>query len=218
LEHVLLPNLPLRSQTKRILATVLFAVAWGGAVTWGVRAMAAYENKPGSVGKIAAEWPSLKLERAKDRATLVLVAHPQCPCTQATMTELAGIMAEAQGKIAAYVLFVTPHDAPADWEQTNLRRSAAAIPGVTAVTDVDGIESQLFGGETSGYTLLFSAEGRLLFSGGITASRGHEGENAGESAIVALARGEKPVVTKTLVFGCPTEDRVVSNGKGTFSR
>jgi hypothetical protein len=38
--------------------------------------------------------------------------------------------------------------------------------------------------------------GCLLFSGGITAARRHAGDNAGESAIVALLNNQ------TLVFGC----------------
>ena len=38
---------------------------------------------------------------------------------------------------------------------------------------------QRFGAETSGQTLLYDRDGRLLFSGGTTGSRGHDGDNAG---------------------------------------
>ena len=37
-----------------------------------------------------------------------------------------------------------------------------------------------------GQTLLYDAGGTLIFSGGITGSRGHAGDNAGEAALVAL--------------------------------
>jgi hypothetical protein len=47
----------------------------------------------------------------------------------------------------------------------------------------------------------------LLFQGGITASRGHEGENAGENAIVAIVNGRAAPQNKTLVFGCALPDR-----------
>jgi hypothetical protein len=47
----------------------------------------------------------------------------------------------------------------------------------------------------------------LLFSGGITASRGHAGGNAGESAIVALVNHQTPAQTETLVFGCALANR-----------
>jgi hypothetical protein len=204
--HCLRRSAHLHRRTKRIVTTALFAVVWAAAIAGGLRALAAYENTPGTAGAVPPEWPSRVILPAADRATLVMAAHPRCPCTDASIAELAQIMAEADGKIAAYVLFATPKGAAADWEQTSLRSSAAAIPGVTVVTDTDGVECRRFGAETSGHTTLFSAQGRLLFNGGITGSRGHAGENAGESAIVALAKGETPVLTKTRVFGCPISD------------
>jgi hypothetical protein len=70
------------------------------------------------------------------------------------------------------------------------------------IFDPDGVEARRFGAETSGHTLLFAGDGRLLFSGGITASRGHAGDNAGESVIVALVNNQTPALTRTLVFGC----------------
>ena len=136
-----------------------------------------------------------------------MLAHPHCPCTAASVGELAQIMARLQGKVAAYVLFVKPKEAGRDWDDTSLRRSAEAIPGVNVVFDPDGVEARRFGAETSGHTLLFAADGRLLFSGGITASRGHAGDNAGERAIVALVNNQTPARTQTLVFGCSLANR-----------
>jgi len=132
----------------------------------------------------------------------VMVAHPHCPCTTASVGELAKIMTQLQGRIAAYVLFVKPKATGRDWEDTDLRRSAEAIPGVKVVFDPDGQEASRFGAETSGHTFLFGVDGRLLFSGGITASRGHAGLNLGESSIVALLNKQIPIRTETLVFGC----------------
>ncbi len=145
-----------------------------------------------------------------------MLAHPKCPCTRASIGELAQIVAETQGKLTAYVLFTKPQGAGADWDDTELRRSAAAIPGVTVVTDADGSEARRFGAETSGHTLLFDPDGALLFSGGITASRGHAGRNAGESAIIAAVNGGRSDSAGTPVFGCslirqPGEEAVCLN-------
>jgi hypothetical protein len=41
-----------------------------------------------------------------------------------------------------------------------------------------------------------------VFSGGITASRGHEGDNAGRAAIEQLVRHERADRLSTWVFGC----------------
>lgn len=180
----------------------MFAIVWIAAVAFGLGVLFQYENKPGPVGALSPEWPAAHIERAADRPTLVMLAHPHCPCTAASINELAQVMARLQGKVAAYVLFVKPKESGRDWEETNLRRSAEAIPGVKVVFDPDGVEAGRFGAETSGHTLLFGADGQLLFSGGLTASRGHAGENAGESAILALVNHQTPARDRSLVFGC----------------
>jgi hypothetical protein len=133
------------------------------------------------------------------------------------MDELAQVTAHIQGKARIYVLFYTPSPSRsgglvgADWENTDLRRSAEKIPGVTVLSDVDGIEARRFGAETSGHTFLFATDGSLLFNGGITASRGHSGDNAGEGAIVSLIDNHSVERQQTFVFGCAINDR---NRKG----
>jgi hypothetical protein len=105
------------------------------------------------------------------------------------------------------VLFVKPAGAGTDWDDTELRRSAAAIPGVTVLTDENGTEAARFGAETSGHTLVFDRNGTLLFSGGITASRGHAGENAGESAVLAALTQQRIMRDRTPVYGCSLTNR-----------
>ncbi len=112
-----------------------------------------------------------------------------------------------QGKIHAYVLFLKPKESDAEWQETDLRRSAASIPGVAVLSDVDGVEAYRFGAETSGHVLLYDHDGSLLFSGGITESRGHAGDNAGESVIEALVNNQSPARASTFVFGCALNNR-----------
>ena len=199
---------PQKRLLRHLLTTGIFGVAWIVAVAVGLGTLWSYESTPGSVGRVSTAWPaSSKISRQTQHPTLVMLAHPRCPCTQASVDELAKIMAHLQGKVSAYVLFLTPHTAPADWENTELRRTAAKIPGVTVVSDVDGVEAKKFGAETSGHTFLYDHHGRLLFNGGITQSRGHSGDNTGESAIVALVTDHHSVAAKTFVFGCPLVDK-----------
>ena len=118
------------------------------------------------------------------------------------MEELNRLLAKCPEKPAAQVWFFKPRDFAADWTRTGFWREADAIPGVTAHEDVDGHEAALFGAETSGYVLLYDTQGQLLFSGGITASRGHAGENAGENAIISMLAGKAPGLQRTPVYGC----------------
>lgn len=162
-----------------------------------------YENAPGSAGAPPSEWPlDSGIHLATDRATLIMLTHPHCPCSRASMGELARLMAQAQGRVTAYALFVKREGTSDDWEKTDLWQSAASIPGVNIVVD-DGVEAERFHAETSGQTVLYDAEGHLLFSGGITGSRGHSGDNAGRSAIVSLLNSGEAEQAETSVFGCP---------------
>ena len=179
---------------------------WLGLIGAGLRVIWGYENSPGVAATPANYWPvESRLERTPGRATLVMLAHPHCPCTRASMGELAQVMARLQGKVAAYVLFYTPRGSNRTggsglgWENTELRRTAGQIPGVTVLSDVDGAEARRFGAETSGHTLLFDSTGRLLFNGGITGSRGHSGDNVGESAIVS----NRPLPVKRRISPVP---------------
>jgi hypothetical protein len=115
-------------------------------------------------------------------------------------------MAQSQGHLSAYVLFLKPSGFSDGWEKTDLWQSAAGIPGVKPIVDDDGVEARRFHATTSGQTVLYDAEGRLLFSGGITLARGHAGDNAGRSAIVSLVNAKIAEQAETPVFGCPLFD------------
>jgi len=163
-----------------------------------------YESTPGLAAAAPLSWPAdSQLQPASDRASLVMLVHPQCPCTRASIGELAAIMAHCEGRVNAYVLFMKPEGSAENWEKTDLWQSAAKIPGVSVISDPNGEEAQRFHAVTSGQTLLYDTKGQLLFTGGITASRGHSGDNAGRSAIVSLINREVPDTTETSVFGCP---------------
>lgn len=196
------------SSRKNILITAVFGAAWMAALGFGARTLFKYETTPGSPGFVSSNWPTASIVRRQtDKPTLLMLAHPHCPCTRASIGELAQVMAHAPGKANAFVLFVKPRGAGPDWDDTELRRSAAAIPGVTVLTDENGTEAARFGAETSGHTLVFDRAGTLVFSGGITGSRGHAGGNAGESAVLAALNGDTVNRSRTPVFGCSLQKR-----------
>lgn len=179
-------------------------VLWLLMVCTGIGFLWSYERTPGVAAAALPQWPAdSPVRRATDRATLVMLAHPHCPCTRASLGELARLMAQAQGRVTAYVLFVKPSELPDGWEQTDLLASAAAIPGVSVVRDDEGVEAGRFRAATSGQTMLYDAGGKLLFSGGITSGRGHEGDNAGRAAVVSLLTAGGAGQSETPVFGCP---------------
>jgi hypothetical protein len=183
-------------------------VLWLSAVLAGSGALWRHANSAGDSGKAPASWPEAStLVRSTTRQTLVMFAHPHCPCTRASLGELALLMARSGQGLEAYVVFLEPDGAPDGWTHTGSVETAAHIPGVTVLFDKSGREAGLFGAATSGQTDLYDAGGRLLFSGGITAARGHAGDNAGRDAIVEWTSTGTAHRGCTPVFGCALADR-----------
>jgi len=184
-----------------------FAGLWLIAVTGGLGILLKYSATPGNAGDPPSHWPTNSpIRPPSGRPVLVMMAHPRCPCTRASLEELARLMARNAGRLDARVVFFAPPHADEDWWSTDLWSGASAIPGVEVVLDRDAIEARRFGTETSGHALLYDGEGRLLFSGGITVARGHAGDNAGLGAVEALIRGETTARRRTPVFGCALHD------------
>lgn len=138
--------------------------------------------------------------------TLVVAVHPRCPCSRATMEELARTLAAHPHGLRVRVLFWKPAGASDDWSRTGLWEQAKRLPGATVSVDEGGVELKRFGAATSGHVLFYAGDGRLLFSGGVTVSRGHEGDSASLEALRRRIRGETDKYIETPVFGCPISD------------
>lgn len=188
---------------KQYFLPLIGATVWLTIVGAGLWHLSAYKHIPGTVVALPNDWPrNTAVRRSQIVPTLVMAVHPRCPCTRATISELERILAQVQGRVHTEILFFRPVDSSPDWCKTDLWASAAVLPGVTVRTDPGGIEAARFGAETSGHCILFAPDGRRLFVGGITPFRGHEGDNAGRTALISLlTRGTQEVET-TPVFGC----------------
>lgn len=163
-----------------------------------------YESTGGHTGETPSEWPKeSSLTHDSVRPTLVMFAHPKCPCTRASLGELNRLLAKCDQRLAAHVFFLKPEGQTDDWVKSDLWHSVANIPGLVLHEDAGGHEAEHFGAQTSGHVVLYDSHGLLLFKGGITAARGHAGDNAGESLIRSLLSGEDSSPGKqTPVFGC----------------
>jgi hypothetical protein len=137
---------------------------------------------------------------------LVMFVHPRCPCTRASLSELNAIANIAGSRVSTAVVFLRPEGMPGGWERTDSWSSAARIPGATLLSDHGGIEAARFGADTSGYVVLYDPEGRLLFSGGITGSRGQAGDNWGRRQVLSLVMEHRTDRLAHAVYGCPLHD------------
>ena len=195
--------MPAPRQRRSLFVAIAAATAWIGVLCTGWYVLADYESRPGPAADVPVTWPSESAVRpASDKATLVMLAHPRCPCTRASLNELAVLATRLRGRLQTEVFFYKPEGAPDAWAHTDLWRSAERLPGVSVHVDEEGAEAARWGALVSGQTALYSPDGRLLFAGGITGARGHAGDNHGRRAVIDWVTKGRADRAQTFVFGC----------------
>lgn len=184
-------------------ARLIVAVGvWGAATAGGLYTIAAH----GAAAGAAAEAPPTLAASLREpgHASIVVTAHPSCPCTRATLHELERILSAASAKPAhAGVVVLFAGNAKRDHVAAELRALAARVPGARVIDDPKLEIAKSLGAHTSGTVLFYDAAGALKFNGGITVSRGHEGDSNGGDTLRALLASEAPRTRSTPVYGCP---------------
>jgi hypothetical protein len=177
-------------------------VIWSLAIAAGVVWLTDYATRPGHPAHAPSKIPSSILKNRKQNLPMLLVvAHPYCPCSRATIRELNHLVSSTAGLADVKVLFFQPSDRPREWVESDLWREASVISGVTVSAATED-EFKALGAATSGQVFLYDAAGNLVFSGGITNARGHEGSSNGRAAIEQYLRGGSLFASQTPVFGC----------------
>jgi hypothetical protein len=193
----------MRARPVVVTASLTIAAAiWVSTVAASYRAIRRFESTPGRAAAAPTSWPAgSSLVRAEGASTLVMLVHPQCSCTRASLQELQAVIEKSPRTLRTYVVVFRPHQARAGWEQTDIYAAAMRLRGTRVIVDEDGREAKRFGAFTSGQTFLYDADGRLRFEGGITLLRGHAGLNSGRAGVIHIANGEMGKGTHP-VFGC----------------
>jgi hypothetical protein len=178
-------------------------LVWAFGIGAGLEWIWRYQSTGGVVGVAPASWPTVTaIHPAVRSPTLLMFVHPRCSCSRASLAELADLMEKDHGQVSAWVVFLKPELSTSDWEQTGLLAQARSIPGVRVLLDQGGAEAKRFGVHTSGHVILYGNEGQLLFSGGITASRGHVGDNNHLQQVVSILAGGTGESPFAPVYGC----------------
>jgi hypothetical protein len=187
-------------------AWLLVFCLWLGLIAGGYAWLLGYSFAAGKTSAAPRTLPSSWASPTSPaRPQLLLALHPHCPCSLATIRELAKILTRAPHTSDVTVLMYKPASEPDSWLKGTLfdecRRMNCQIR-----PDPDGQMAASLGSLTSGQVLLYGADGRLRYQGGITASRGHEGDNEGERAVIEILRGSRASYKSMPVFGCPIQE------------
>ena len=186
---------------KRPGIAVGLGLLWVVAVGVGFWGLWSYSSTPGPEARMASTWPDGAIPANPGRARLVMVVHPECACSRASVHELSRVLARAGRPVDATVIVDIPPGLTVGADNA-LVRGAEAIPGVRVVHDRGGRIARRFGARVSGHTLLYDTSGALAFAGGITRGRGHQGDNPSQDALMAAIASGTPAAQPVRTFGC----------------
>jgi hypothetical protein len=200
---------PALVQGPRRLALGVLGVAWCVLVAAGFLALSDYSARPGVASAAPGHWPNqTKLHGPEKGSRLLLFVHPYCPCSRSTLDSVDHVLARHGSRIDATLILtggVEIDPGAQDWFDQWCQRRKVAL-----VHDVQRIESARFGVKTSGHVLLYDETGARRFSGGISAGRGHTGDNPGLQSLMAAMEGATPVLERGEdfpVYGCAIWER-----------
>ncbi len=163
-----------------------------------------YSNQSGPQETVPVSWPvEAGLAADTARPTMVVLLHPRCACSHATLAELQRLLLDASTDVDLHVCFYCPHGEPDAWTETDLRERAERLEGASLHVDRGGQMAASFSATTSGTVVLYDRKGHCLFHGGVTSARAHEGNNVGRRTLTQLLREERFEPAENPVFGCP---------------
>lgn len=152
-------------------------------------------------------WPQDSRLVQDDRERLVIFIHPQCPCTIATLSELEAILVRKTVPTTCVISATDPEWLTSKVMQQIKKLQTHYSASIDIFLDTDGSEGERFEAIASGHCMYFDRHGKKVFSGGITASRGHVGDSDARYRLLELIQMEPDgvdveVVNCFPVFGC----------------
>lgn len=190
----------LASGTPRLMIAA-GAALWILLISGWMGLLVAHQYRSGEASNLSGRWPQAsRLDPGSGTHTVVLFAHPQCPCLSATLTEMERLRTLVGVPFRLLVVFA---DEPVfDLPHSRHFRRVSAWNHVTVISDPGSREATLFGARTSGQVLIFDNDRRLVFRGGITESRAHEGDSDNLARAIAAFGVRDAQVKAAPVYGC----------------
>ncbi len=192
-----------RRQTAFVSLLLVVYTIWIGLLLIGHTVLFEYELTAGPLSNSKRIFPDKgSVQLTHSRQNLILFLHPACPCSVATVDEFRDLMRQGEKDSVGTVVFFMPHGKEGEWSMLPIITSVRRIPNVSILFDADSSQADLFGATTSGHVFLYDGRGILQFSGGITGSRGHTGDNQYFELAKKTILCKSPKYTTTPVFGC----------------
>lgn len=179
---------------KRRILGIGLVVVWGSALAFGMHAAMSYDAAPGTPAR-----PQPAKQATSGKWSCTMIVHPYCPCSQASLKALREVAERYPDELSLDIVFAW-QGGPAPCDNLEL---AGRVPGA-AVTWISPEQAeQEFGSYTSGQVLVYSPEGKLAFSGGITPGRGVDQPRYARDLFELILSGKR---SESSVYGCPLQE------------
>jgi len=196
-------NPPRTTSSKWIfLAAILWLLAIAGGYSW-IMARSFQASELGGN-------PVLDLKTVHmldvEKPTLFVFLHPECPCSEATVEELARISERCEGGLKIVGVFSDYSTLPRPPAQSRMWNKVESILGARSLLDEDAGLRHSFHAATSGECFLLGPDARVIYHGGITSARGHSGPSTGGDAIISFFNTGIISTVTAPVFGCTLDN------------
>ena len=169
-----------------------------------------YSSRPGDSGHAPLSLDAFKLSDVslpgelapQGRATLFVFYHPKCPCTLATARVLERLHARFATPPQLVPVAYCPADQDDSWVESVTTSALKGLADERLVVDKSGELTRRFGVIVSGHLLLYNSQGDLIFNGGITPYRGHEGDSPASKDLLDRVNSKHTGCGNWPVFGC----------------
>jgi len=151
-------------------STLACTVFWG---TLGLLLLQSPLPKSGTSEGQTADWPVQSLlHRDQGHPSLLIFLDPTCPTSQASLLELAKVMARWRGRLTARAILNLPDQRIEGIPQSEagLEQDLTDLPDVAFCYDPGGKEARRFGVSSPGQVVLFDTQGHRQCSRSINSS------------------------------------------------
>src|SRR5580704_15651034 len=124
--------------------SLVLLATWGAVVVSGILFLEADAARTGDGGTPAGRWlAGSRIQLDDRRSTLLIFLHPHCPCSRASVGELAYIVDRCRDRVSVHaILLGTPflHR----WGRSEIERDLAGLADVHVDPDRGGAEARRF--------------------------------------------------------------------------
>jgi hypothetical protein len=193
--------------SRRVLLTIFGTALWLAAGSFLYTKMMAFETRAGLGSLHAALWWPLAsgLKLGRDERTLLVFLHPKCTCSQATVAQIVKLKERARNGFRIILAVWQPASSDGSWDSLT-PLGVDQLSDYQVAWDRGGRLAGLFDAHTSGQIFIYEKDGRLVFAGGATSSRGGADEGPSLAALESLLQEKGNSYSVGLrsmpVFGC----------------